>query len=86
MKRQGSNLGYNYFECCMECKPPKRQPGCHGTCKEYKDARAAYDRAKDINYTEERIWGYAAKSINMKRDANVKRLKSNRRYRNGRHD
>lgn len=25
----------NAITCCMECKPPKRHPGCHGSCEQY---------------------------------------------------
>ena len=36
----------NYFECCINCTPPKRYPGCSGSCPEYKEARARYDADK----------------------------------------
>ena len=36
----------NYFECCIPCKPPKRYPGCSGSCPEYKKARAKFDADK----------------------------------------
>lgn len=32
----------------MNCKPPKRQPGCHGHCQEYLEERAEYDKRKAI--------------------------------------
>lgn len=35
------------FECCHKCKPPKRSPGCHDHCPEYKKERAAYDAKKE---------------------------------------
>lgn len=35
--------------CCKECVAPKRYPGCHGSCVEYIEARAEYDRLKAIN-------------------------------------
>lgn len=25
------------IECCKNCKPPKRAPGCHDKCKKYQD-------------------------------------------------
>lgn len=31
------------FESCYKCTPPKRKPGCHATCKEYIDEKAAYE-------------------------------------------
>ena len=36
----------NYFEECQKCVPPKRHPGCHGTCPDYAKARAKYDADK----------------------------------------
>lgn len=34
------------IDCCNGCVAPKRHIGCHGTCKEYKAAKAAYEQAK----------------------------------------
>lgn len=34
------------FESCNGCVAPKRYPGCHGTCPEYKKDRAKYDQRK----------------------------------------
>ena len=31
------------IKCCNGCVPPKRTPGCHGTCKEYIAEKAALD-------------------------------------------
>lgn len=31
------------FDCCFVCVAPKRHPGCHGTCEEYKKAKQEYD-------------------------------------------
>lgn len=39
----------NYFECCHKCVPPKRYPGCSGTCPEYKKARSKFDADKARN-------------------------------------
>jgi hypothetical protein len=33
----------NFFECCQKCKAPKRYPGCHGKCPEYKGQRKLWD-------------------------------------------
>lgn len=40
------------IECCKDCKPPKRYPGCGGTCKEYKEEKAKYleDKQKEKEY------------------------------------
>jgi hypothetical protein len=34
------------MKCCIRCVPPKRHPGCHAVCPEYKEERAEYDRLK----------------------------------------
>ena len=37
-----------YFECCRECKPPQRYPGCHAKCKEYLKAKEAWDKVRQV--------------------------------------
>lgn len=37
------------MKCCTPCVPPKRHPGCHAECPEYKEERAEYDRLKAID-------------------------------------
>lgn len=32
------------IECCKDCKPPKRYPGCGDHCKEYKEEKAEIKR------------------------------------------
>ena len=34
------------FECCHQCHPPKRYPGCHSDCPEYLKDKAEYDKRK----------------------------------------
>ena len=34
------------FYCCKDCVTPKRHPGCHGSCPEYIECKAQYDRRK----------------------------------------
>ena len=36
------------INCCRYCVPPKRYPGCHGTCPEYRYQRAIYDERKAV--------------------------------------
>ena len=36
-----------YFECCHQCKPPKRYSGCHAKCKEYLKAKEAWDKVRE---------------------------------------
>lgn len=38
---------------CKDCAPPKRHPGCHGSCQEYLAEKAEYDRLKAV-YDKER--------------------------------
>ena len=33
--------------CCKNCVPPKRHPGCHGTCEQYLKEKAEYERQKE---------------------------------------
>lgn len=33
------------IHCCKNCVAPKRHPGCHSTCKEYRDERAKLTEA-----------------------------------------
>lgn len=39
-------------DCCKDCKPPKRYPGCGAKCKEYKEQKAKYlaDKQKEKEY------------------------------------
>jgi len=37
---------------CRYCTPPKRQEGCHGTCKEYIDYRTDLDVQAQRRYQE----------------------------------
>lgn len=43
------------FECCHHCIAPKRHPGCHGTCPEYKEARAEHDAKKEAHDRKRQI-------------------------------
>ena len=36
-----------FFECCHKCVPPKRYPGCSGTCPEYAEQRVLFDAQKE---------------------------------------
>lgn len=36
------------FTCCFNCSAPKRHPGCHDKCPEYKEEKAKYERQKEI--------------------------------------
>ena len=43
------------FNCCRGCIAPKRYPGCHDHCTEYKGERAEYDRLKEIRDRERNV-------------------------------
>lgn len=43
------------FECCHKCKAPKRHPGCHSHCPDYKEERAAYDEKMNKVKQERRL-------------------------------
>ena len=34
----------HHIECCKDCKPPKRYPGCGDHCKEYQEEKAKLRR------------------------------------------
>lgn len=39
-------------DCCKDCKPPKRYPGCGDHCEEYKKQKAKYsaDKKREKEY------------------------------------
>lgn len=43
------------ISCCKGCVTPKRHPGCHGLCQEYRDEKAEYDRRKAEYYKDDQI-------------------------------
>lgn len=50
------------IECCYNCVPPKRYPGCGANCQEYKDEKARYliekERKREIEKREHDVRGY----------------------------
>lgn len=34
------------IQCCRYCVPPKRYPGCHAICPEYRSEKALHDAKK----------------------------------------
>ena len=36
----------NVIKCCKDCVAPKRHPGCHSTCPEYRTEKAEYEEYK----------------------------------------
>lgn len=35
------------FECCHHCTAPKRHPGCHDRCPEYKEQKEILEQLKE---------------------------------------
>lgn len=75
----------NYFECCHYCVPPKRYPGCSGTCPEYKAGKEKLDADK-ARYNKERALRYytyerstEVKDAMAKHDVRRKNIRRGRR-------
>jgi hypothetical protein len=47
-------MGKGYFECCHNCKPPRRYPGCQDHCPDYAEGKAKHDADKEIEYQRRR--------------------------------
>lgn len=43
----------DFFECCHQCKAPKRHPGCHDSCPDYIKAKKLWD-ARNENIRKKR--------------------------------
>ena len=43
------------FECCRNCKPPKRHVGCHSKCEEYLEEKAKHQERKDYNFKHQSV-------------------------------
>lgn len=65
----------NYFECCHKCVPPKRYPGCSGTCPEYAEARAKFDADKAKNKQHVLMDQYAGAKNSATKDGIAKYTK-----------
>lgn len=63
------------IECCHHCKPPKRHPGCHGQCPEYKAERATYDEKMDAEKARRRL----SNALNTETGRQVARANRRRR-------
>ena len=55
------------IKCCRPCVPPKRHPGCHGSCPEYADEKAEHERLKAADYEKRK----ASNNIYSQRADNV---------------
>lgn len=69
------------FECCHYCKPPKRTPGCHGTCSEYLEAKAMFEQKKKERDKYKEAEMYLNHSVMDRKNIAAKRKKKNAGYR-----
>lgn len=53
-----------YFKACTNCVPPKRHDGCHATCKEHEDEKAAYEKVKKSQKKENDVSALSNESFN----------------------
>ena len=61
-----------FFDCCTrDC--PERIPGCHSTCKRYKEKRAEFDKKKAIQDMQNSINSYVSEKRMNKYDSKLKR-------------
>lgn len=63
------------IECCHYCVPPKRRPGCHGSCPEYRIERAELDRKNAVELRKRKT----KQNLDAQRAAAVKKATRNRR-------
>jgi hypothetical protein len=74
----------NFFECCHYCKPPKRHPGCHEKCGEYKKGRDALDAinaAKDkARLSEPKMSDAQASAIRRNLNQKLKLSRNRKNY------
>lgn len=61
------NLSGSSINCCKDCKPPKRTPTCHITCKEYRRQKEASEAKREEinrkNKTNYDIYDQRAKNV-----------------------
>ena len=58
------------INCCKDCKPPKRYPGCGADCDEYKKQKATHIE------TEQRKKEYMKKTNNVLRTYDFEKVRS----------
>lgn len=67
------------FECCHNCKPPKRKLYCHSGCPEYLRDVAENERLKEISKQGYEADRYAVTAVLNFKDEQAKRNKGPRR-------
>ena len=73
------NCDRHFIECCKDCKPPKRYPGCGGRCPEYQKEKAKLKELKAAERSRERpcITNFDF-DVNCSRDPRKRKKKINR--------
>jgi hypothetical protein len=63
--------------CCYGCVPPKREPGCHSTCPEYRKQKAEHDALKAKADEQRRINGsiYYSRGVKVEKALRYRRNK-----------
>lgn len=69
--------------CCKDCVPPKRHPGCHGSCPEYIAERAELDKQKEEDWKNSTVKRYEDSGLYIARTKRAKRQIKADRYRIG---
>ena len=72
------------IKCCKGCVAPKRYPGCHDRCPEYKKEKAEYEQRKAAEdkkkFTDQAIYLQKAEAVAK---ATKSRRYSQKNYRRG---
>lgn len=63
---------------CRYCVAPKRYPGCHDHCTEYKDVKEKEQRNKNADAGSKDAYRYTMECIVKNNDNNVKKRRSGR--------
>lgn len=71
---------YNPFECCQNCVPPKRQPGCHDRCPEYAEAWILFEARKSVLEADREAREYTKMAVVKSKDAATKKRMKWQKY------
>lgn len=70
------------FESCRHCVKPKRHPGCHDHCPDYKRERAEYDALVAAANADKEVRAYVQNIYAKNRAADAKRKQKRRKHYN----
>lgn len=66
------------FECCHHCVAPKRHPGCHDRCEEYKSVKSAIKEKKEREMARHGAADYIQSCIRKAKNASAIERKNGR--------